>query len=348
MTVLDDQLDLMVASGVESVRAAVYWSSMQPYRSWKDVPAAQKASFQSDGVDDVPTNFGGLDTLVGAAAQRGLAVLPTVINAPAWDGKLLKFGVFYIPRSNGPYGNFLKALVRRYGPHGGFWHTAGAKVPITMWQVWNEPNEYGNWPIRPFARSYVALLRVAHAAIKSADPHAKVVLAGLSNYSWQYLATIYKVKGARQLFDVVGIHPYTKEPRGVVTIIDYARQVMRSNGDARKPIIADEMGWPSSLGQGTNLYGFETTESGQAENIAAVIPLLAQARRRLGILGFDYYTWAGVESPGAYTFDFSGLLRFGSGQFVKKPSFYAFTRAALALEGCRKKAAVATRCTQPS
>jgi hypothetical protein len=344
---LTNQLGLMVSSGVENLRVSVDWASMQPYRSWSAVPAAKKAAFRADGVDQVPTDFGALDALVGPAARDGLSVLPTVIDAPGWDGKRHRGRYLAAPTSDGPYGMFMKALVLRYGPHGSFWRKGSPKVPIRSWQVWNEPNEFGYWPYRRFAPSYVALVRAAHAAIKSADPGAKVVLAGLSNFSWTYLNEIYRVRGARRLFDAVGVHPYTREPKGVITIIGKVRQVMKHYGDARKPIDADEMGWPSSLGQTSSTYGFETTEAGQASNIAAVLPMLAKERRRLGILGFDYYTWAGVEHPNAYTFDFSGLLRFSAGQFIQKPGFTAFGRSALALENCHTKGAVAQRCVSP-
>ena len=121
---------------------------------------------------------------------------------------------------------------------------------------------------------------------------------------------------------------------------------MDSHHDRGTPIVADELGWPSSVGQTDNLYGFETTEAGQARNVAAVLPLLARNRARLRLLGFDYYTWAGVEKPHAYTFDFSGLLKIVSGQFVPKPAFGAFASGALALEGCRVKRNVANRCAR--
>ncbi len=345
---LGQQLDTMVSSGVERIRVAVSWGDMQPYPAWSSVPASRRSEFETDGVDRVPTRFAQLDALVGAAAARGLTVLPTVLAAPVWDGWLRKSAVVYAPRSNRPYGNFLRALVRRYGPRGTFWRHGPRKLPIRAWQIWNEPNEFGLWPYKPFAPSYVALLRTAHAAIKAADPRAKIVLAGLSNYSWKYLAQIYAVRGAARLFDVVGIHPYTREPRGVITILGYARQVMNRHGDRRKPLEADEMGWPSSVGQTSYLYGFETNEAGQAANTKAVLPMLARARKRLGLLGFYFYTWAGTEHPGAYTFDFAGLLRFSAGKFIAKPAFSAFKRAALALESCRVKGPVATRCARRS
>ena len=39
---------------------------------------------------------------------------------------------------------FVKAAVRRYGPHGQFWtqHPELPNDPIRTWQVWNEPNHY--------------------------------------------------------------------------------------------------------------------------------------------------------------------------------------------------------------
>ncbi len=104
----------------------------------------------------------------------------------------------------------MSALVERYEPDGTFWQTHHPKVPIRMWQIWNEPNLKVFWDKQPFQRSYVSLLRAAHSAIKQADPNAKVVLASMPNFSWKQLAGIYKIHGARKLFDVVGVHPYTK------------------------------------------------------------------------------------------------------------------------------------------
>jgi len=218
-----------------------------------------------------------------------------------------------------------------------------------MWQIWNEPNLAPYWAIQPnFESSYVALLRAAHNAIKSADPRARVILAGMVNASWESIAQIYKVRGARRLFDVVGVHPYTHYPQGVITILTDVRQVMNAAGDTRKPIVADEVGWNSSAGKSPQHFGIETSEAGQARNLAALLPMLGQQRSRLGLLGFDYYDWAGVETPGGDEFDFAGLWRFSNSRFIRKPAFGVFHRDALALEHCRQKASVATRCIKPA
>lgn len=342
----DDQMNQMVASGVEGVRAVFDWSMAQPYAKASDVPADQQANFSADGVDSVPTDWAPLDALVAAAAKRHLPVLPVIVGAPLWDGQLDKGAVLAIPRHDGAYANFCKALVKRYGVHGTFWRTHGPVAPITAWQIWNEPNVPAFWMPQPFVNRYVGLLRAARTAIKSVNPHAKIVLAGLANYSWQALRQIYQIRGARNLFDIVGLHPYTKTPQGVITILTLGRQIMRRYGDESKPMLADEISWPSSLGQTPHTLGFDfaVTEAGQARNVAAALPLLAADRTKLGLLGIYYYTWASTEHRNGLAFDFAGLLKLVGDRLVRKPAFYAFRHAALGLERCRTKGSVATVC----
>ena len=226
---LAQQLTSMARSGVQSVRFALYWGAIQPYATTNDVPADQRSQYSSDGVVRVPTNWAPLDAIVGDAAGRGLSLLPSVLAAPVWDGKGPSGANTLIPQRAGLYANFLRALILRYGPHGTFWRTHHPKYAIRSWQIWNEPNETSLWPTQPFAKDYVALLRSAHTAIKRADPSAKVVLAGFPSApgftSWDYLNQVYAVKGARGQFDVAAVHPYTKQPAGVITIIQKMRQL---------------------------------------------------------------------------------------------------------------------------
>jgi hypothetical protein len=343
---LGKQLDVMVSSGIDSVRVVFDWGLMQPYKSWSDIPESQRGDFTDVG--GIPTNFTSTDQLVGMAAARGLTVLPVILNAPSWAGQSYPGGTVLLPRSPAPYAAFAAALVNRYGSHGTFWShdPYGAKLAIKAWQVWNEPNILAFWPKRPYYARYIALLRAAHAAIKKADPSAKVVLAGLPNYSWLELAHIYRFRGARMLFDEVAVHPYTKNPQGVITILSYVRAAMNHGGDARKPIIADEISWPSSVGHTNHTvgYDFATTEAGQARNISKVLPLLARNRVRLNLAGFYYYDWAGPERQGHLAFEFAGLFRFSGGQFIAKPAFNSFQKGILGLEGCRSKGPLATDC----
>jgi hypothetical protein len=345
---LPHQLDQMVASGVENLRLAFNWAAMQPYQSVAQVPATNHSSYTDVG--GVPTYFAETDRVIGLAAQRHLPVLPVALYTPSWAAK--DPGTFGSPpASDATYAAFAAALVQRYGPHGTFWsaHRSIPRLPIRTWQIWNEPDLPQYWSEQPFYKSYVALLRAARTAIKRVDPGATIVLAGMPDFVWKYLAGIYAVPGARSLFDIVAVHPYTALTFGVIVFLQKVRDVMNRNGDKRKPILATEVSWPSSLGQmpKADLFGFETTASGQAAKLRTLLPLLARHRAALGLLGFYYYTWLGYEYTGDTTsFDYAGLFRMRSNRLVAKPAFAAFSKAALALESCKRKSSVANRCAQ--
>jgi hypothetical protein len=346
---LSHQLDVMAASGVDSVRAELAWSNAQPYASWSRVPTDERGEFVDAG--GIPTNFTGLDAIVALTAEHDMTLLPVVMSAPPWAGKKIPRGLTEIPRTPGPYAAFVKALVLRYGSNGTFWrdNPQVPRQPIEMWQIWNEPNVYPWWPQgpQPWYRSYIKLLRAAHAAIEQADPKAKVVLAGLPNYSWIALKQI-ETHGGRNLFDVAAIHPYTRTPQGVITILSYARQVLDQMGGALKPIFADEISWGSSLGigHGPGQVGLDiaTTPAGQARKIGELLPMLARDRRSLGLAGFFYYTWATTDTPGTSVFEFSGLFKQNDLQFVAKPAYWVFRADALGMEGCRSKGPLANDC----
>ena len=77
------QLNLMVGSGVESIRMVFAWSQAQPYRNYAALNKAGDNPHNFANVDGVPTRW--FDILVYLAAQRGLRVLPDVQLTPRWD-----------------------------------------------------------------------------------------------------------------------------------------------------------------------------------------------------------------------------------------------------------------------
>ena len=343
---LDQQLDLALASGVESLRVSVDWSSMEPSPRFADLPAVYRPAF--DDVGGAPIRFAELDPVVGAAARRGISVLPVIESTPSWDAQLSGNSASP-PKSLAPFAAFLTALEKRYGPGGSFWsaHPGIAPEPIRMWQIWNEPHFTRYWAVQPFAPGYVKLLAAAHAALKAADPNAKVVLAGLADFSWESLAQIYAIPGASRLFDVVAIHPYTTRPQGVITILQRGREVMDQHGDASKPILATEITWNSSLGKAPPQFGIGTTENGQAQLLNELMPLLVTNRAKLGLMGFYWYTWMGDETPSSSPlagFNYAGLLKYVDGMVTAKPALDVYKHWALTIEACRSKSNVADRC----
>jgi len=337
------QFQLMVASGVDSVRVLFNWSTAQPYKTWADVPPEQKSEFVNAG--GVPTNFSLTDEAVGLAARYGLTVLPIVVYSPPWDQRPNPTGGAPPPASAAPYADYLKALIGRYGPRGSYWRLQHPGRSVRMWQIWNEPNLRVYWT-PPFAHSYVALLHAAHAAIKRADRGAKVVLGAITNVAWRDLGKIYAIRGARHLFDVVAVNGFTSTPKRVIQFLRLVRRAMNRGGDAHKPLLQTEMSWPSSVGKSLLHFDWDTTERGQARKIAAVLPMLAAQRASLGLAGFYYYTWITAENADSFSdFDFAGLLRYQpDGKVVAKPALSSFGRGALAMEGCRRKAHAARSC----
>ena len=123
--------------------------------------------------------------------------------------------------------------------------------------------------------------------------------------------------------------------------------VMNRAGDRNKPILITEFAWPASRGKTQLQYSFDTDETGQATRLARMLPMLAGERFKLGLAGFYYYTWISNYDPANnYPFDYTGLLKFGAGQASSTPAYSVFRRDALAMEGCRSKASVATRCAR--
>jgi hypothetical protein len=215
--------------------------------------------------------------------------------------------------------------------------------------VWNEPDLPYMWSneARDFAPGYVELLRAARTAIKAADPGAQVVLGGLTSsitwpQVWDALDAVYAA-GGRGLFDVVAVHPYTREPVNVVKILQLVRQVMAKNGDAATPLIVSEMGWSSRQGHGSNLTPWEVTASQQAKNLASAFTQLVAHRAELKLIGINWYTWLSNDRSQNWSF-WSGMRKPNAlGQVVAKPALAAFTQVARRFEGCTK-AVLATRC----
>jgi polysaccharide biosynthesis protein PslG len=349
---VDGEFRRMAVSGVESVRLAIYWDDAQPYASDADVPAAQRNRFRA--VDGVPTDFAGSDRLVEAAATHGLSVLPVVERAPAWARRRPRVE-WSPPAGSASYARFMRALVARYGPGGSFWseHPELTPLPVRDWQVWNEPNLRMFWDERPpssgkyveYHRRYIELLRAARDAVKSADPGARVVLAGFAEGSWVLLDNLYRFDSrVRRYFDVVAIHPFTKRPEQVRLIVSLARGVMNRHGDRRKPLLVTEMSWPSTGRPHNPGTGFEVSRAEQAARLARAYSLLALARTRLGLERVYWYSWLSIDR-GSVVFNYSGLRsQTPAGSLVSKPAFFAFRRTALRLEGCPRGKLSVSRC----
>ncbi|UGS37427.1 glycoside hydrolase 5 family protein [Capillimicrobium parvum] len=315
------EFQVMKATGVESVRPVVYWADMQPQR-------------------DGPILFGSLDRLMGEAARNGISVLPVVLRAPDWAREHPN-DIGSHPKHPADYAAFFTALIGRYGPNGTFWaeHPDIPARPQRTWEVWNEPNLQRYWSPsivtgRASARAFVRLTEVASAAIRKADPGARVILssfgeAGPQNTSWDAIKLVFRAGLKASAFDAVAGHPFSGRVANVLKIVRFERAEFARHGAARKPMIISELSWPSAKGRTNNFTtGFETTEKGQAAKLRQAYTQLLKVRSRYRIESVFWSTWLTTDCCSSNNFDWSGLRKVNrrnpGAEPISKPALRAF------------------------
>jgi polysaccharide biosynthesis protein PslG len=333
---LEAQTALMARSGVESVRAFLPWSALQPGPTTYDWARS--------------------DRLIGAAARHGLSVTANVMVTPDWASSQpsSQYPERYAPANLGTFAEFMRQMVLRYGPNGSFWaaNPSIPKVPVRQWQLYNEQMAPWMWASKPWPKTYTQLLKAAYPVIHQADRGAKVVagsLVAVGSYTqWAGMAALYKA-GAKKYFDVVAIHPFTNNPTSVkdtvervVQIIKNVRARMKANHDSRKQVILTELTWPAAVGKvpKSRLLGLETTAKGQKVRLKAIYKRLVSDRRKLRLSQAYWFTWATAyddDSPQSdVSFRFAGLTKLRSGVFSPMPILSTYTSMARKYQGCRK------------
>jgi hypothetical protein len=334
---LDAQVAKMASSGVETLRYTFSWPEIEP----------RKGAYA----------FAAVDRVVTAAARHRLEVVPIVVGTPKWASTKPKRKDYYLwaPRNPKTYSDFLRVLIRRYGPKGSLWATSGTpKVAIRNWQIWNEPAADFFWATRPWQPSYVRLLKPAYKTVHRADRGATVLLGGLAGVSsgtpWAQLRQLYRV-GAKRYFDAVPAHFFSSAPSVKITtqqtlsIVSLLRTEMRRAHDRRKKIWFTELTWTAAQGKIPNkdLLGFETTPKGQAARLRTVFAKLGKSRKRLGLGRVLWYNWASEYistfapgGPGSLTFQYAGLNKIDGTTFTTLPLLATYTQTVARFEGCRK------------
>jgi hypothetical protein len=108
-------------------------------------------------------------------------------------------------------------------------HFKGRNV---RYEIWNEPNLSQFWAPGPNAAEYAALLRAAVAAIRGADPDARISSGGISRFDTPFLSRALDPPLAANL-TAIGIHPYPKAgPESIAPELESLREgVRRAFGD---------------------------------------------------------------------------------------------------------------------
>jgi polysaccharide biosynthesis protein PslG len=327
-----DQFQRLKRGGVDSTRIPIFWGSVEPVKGGA-------------------LNWSSVDPLVAGAATAGIDVLPFLYGAPSWvvaniavpgSGGSVKAPKF-LPVKTGAqraaWSAFLSQAVARYGPNGTFWleNPALPPRPIRTWQIWNEAN-FKYFVVRPNPVEFGQLVNISYAALRSADPGAKIVLGGLftepfeatlkrkppqAYFATDFLNRMYRsTPGIKPKFIGIGLHPYTGKYQDLTGDIEEAREVLKVNHDAGKAIWITELSWSSQRPRPNN--SFAKGVSGQKKQLQGAFGLLKRNQAKWRI---KRVYWFSVDDvPGACNFcDGSGL--FGAG-FVPKPSWFAYVKFA--------------------
>ncbi len=214
---------------------------------WRDIEGIRKGSY----------DWYATDRIVDKAEAHGLDILFRLDRQPLWAMEIeeeTRVGPVKDPQD---FGDFCHAIAARY------------RGRVRAYQVWNEPNLAREWQHHPpDPAGYVDLLRACYVGVKTADPEALVISAGLSPTGSNppdampdidYLIAMYEA-GAAPYFDLLGAHapgflyPPETSPDEVAAKhnghrffcfrhVEDIREVMVRYGDEDKQIAILEMGW---------------------------------------------------------------------------------------------------------
>ncbi len=140
--------------------------------------------------------------------------------------------------------------------------------------------------------------------------------------AWDFLARLYRQKGASKDFDGVAVHPYASKITKVLAQVDLLRDVMVEGRDKRTGLWITEIGWSSGGAPNPLNRGLE----GQADRLSQVFRKFVRKRRKLNLESLIWYSWRDNTWPAracAVRCPKSGLLNENG---TTKPSFDAFTR----------------------
>lgn len=248
------------------------------------------------------------DRAISRLAGSGVNIIGVLNTAPAWatpfPGDTAGRPSYYAP-DPAAFARFASAVVTRY------------RDRVRFWQVWNEPENVRYWQPQPDPAAYAALLRAAYPAIKSADPNAVVLSAGVVPTNIGFLRAIAD-NGAWGSFDILAVHPYVdpfSPENGQIGAGDVSAVKTLVESLGRKPIWATEFGWSTGPAD-RDPRGVD--EETQASFLVRASTLL----RAAGIEKIIWYNLKDTEPRNLY-----GLLRGAGGPAdlsQPKPSLAAF------------------------
>lgn len=311
-------LDLVNIMEFSHVRQSFSWTNIEPEKRDESLPTEERYFWQQ------------ADEMMRDIEAKNVGVVARIDHAPTWAVKA-SISPNEVPFDLERLVDFCGALATRY------------KGRINAYQIWNEPNLDREWGGHtPNPEAYVKLLVACSNAIRSIDPSAIIISAGISptgthsadvmpdeEYYWR----LYAIKGFKEAFDVLGVHapgwghaPET-DPQIVVANgglrwqcfrhVEHIRAIMVANGDEERQIAITEMGWTVDQRADSTYSWFGVSLDQQADYLARAYAYAAENWRPwVGLISTLYlpdpawteddeeYFWAiGTTAPPPWMMD---------------------------------------------
>src|SRR4051794_24166419 len=173
-----------------------------------------------------------LDAEAKALAKHDLRWLPILDYSALWAASDPS-DYHSPPASNDDYAAYARAFAARYGRGGTFWseHPELTPLPVTAYEIWNEPDMASFWRPAPDPARYADMYLAARAAIHEVDPQARVVVGGLAG-TVKYVEAMYAARPELHgNIDAVGWHAYAHTTEGMVRGVRALRQTLDGLGE---------------------------------------------------------------------------------------------------------------------
>ncbi len=245
------------------------------------------------------------DQVVATAKRHGISVYGLLAYWSPWTKPYTAAGIE-------DYCRFAAAAATRY------------RDDIQDWEVYNEPNIFFWQGPRDM---YAELLIKAHAAIKEANPPARVLGCSTAGIDLDFIRRTMEL-GAT--FDVLTIHPYRSrmDDRQFIADLQEAAEVVKLANGERRPVWITEMGWATHVLHNDSSAGFRvTTQRDQACLIArSYIDAIAS-----GVA--PNISWYDFRNDGTDPFNFEHNMGIVTRDFRPKPAYRAYATVATMLDG---------------
>ncbi|MCL5958129.1 MAG: glycosyl hydrolase [Chloroflexi bacterium] len=254
------------------------------------------------------------DEMVALQTAEGISILGLLDYAVAWSaGKESDRPHYGMPDVQKWY-NYVYEVAKRY------------QSKVLYWELWNEENTSLFWKPEPNAEQYTQILKAGYAAVKAANPKAKVLIGGTAGVDTKFFDQV-AANGGWNYFDVLAVHPYLPRPSfdqgDLPGELVKAKNAVDKYGE--KPIWITEVGWNSS----TSGAGLGTEEQQAIYMVRTYLQALSSP-------GVEKLFWYEFHDDGANPIRDEhnyGLVKL-DWKTLKAP-FYAYQTMTKFLEGSR-------------